>query len=120
MKKGKHNALRYCKSRRGVLNHTRLKTGFFFKSDGDSGGLRSYNIFTLGAHRDSLSHSLSLSLCLSFSLCSLRSYSLFLTDYSFRHYRYKAHSRFRIGTTNQISFVCNCVVYMFRVDARVC
>lgn len=68
MKKGKHNALRYCKSHRGVLNHTRLKTGFFFKVMVIVMDYDPIIFFTLGAHRDSLSHSLSLFLSVFLSL----------------------------------------------------
>lgn len=80
-----------------------------------------FSVFTLGAHRDSLS--------LTRSLVLSTEFSHFAFSLSFSTYRsivpaqIKAHSRLRIGTTNQISSVYHvvlCVCLCVGVDARVC
>jgi len=87
----------------GDLNYTRVRTGF----TSDDSGLRCFFLFTLGAHRDSLSLFLTHTLVFStrFSLRSLSDYRSGII--------HKAHSRLRIGTTNQISFVYSCRVRVF-------
>ena len=99
-------------NRHGVLNYTRVRTGF---TSGDDKWWTTmlFFLFTLGAHRDSLTHTHTLSLSLSLSLVFSMRFSLrSLSDYRSGIID-KAHSRLRIGTTNQISFVYSCRVCVF-------
>jgi len=106
-------------NRHGVLNYTRVRTDFtsgddkwwttmlFFYSLWEHIATLTHTHTHTHTHTLSLSLSLSLSLVFSmrFSLRSLSDYRSGIID--------KAHSRLRIGTTNQISFVYSCRVCVF-------